>query len=58
MIAQINVQFISETKAIVYRKGSLSEYHVEYFNNKDRYQKVELKLNDKILLTFKDIQKF
>ncbi len=51
-----DVQFISETKAIVYKKGSNREYHVEYFfNNTERYQTVELKLEDNTLLSFKDI---
>jgi hypothetical protein len=47
-------QFITDTKVIVYKKSSNLEYHVELF---DRHQIVELKLNDKILLTFKDIMK-
>lgn len=46
-----NYQFISDTKAIIYKKSSHLEYHVELFDN---YQLVELKLNDKIVLTFKD----
>jgi len=46
-----NYHFISDNKAIIYKKGSHLEYHVELFDN---YQKVELKLNNKILLNFKD----
>jgi hypothetical protein len=45
------VQYISDTKAIVYRKGSFSEYHVELF---DFYQIIDLKLDDKTLFSFKD----
>lgn len=52
-----DVHFISDTKAIIYKKGSHSEYHVEFFNDVvlGRYQLVDLKLEDKILLSFKDI---
>lgn len=46
-----NCHFLSEGKAIVFKPSSSLIYHVELFNN---YQLVELKLNDKILLTFKD----
>lgn len=54
-MGEFAVHFISETKAIVYRKGSYSEYHVEYFNEGiERYQLVELKLDEKIILKFKD----
>nr|QWO71392.1 DNA polymerase [Arthromyces claviformis] len=46
-----DVHFISETQAIVYRKQSYSEYHVELFND---YLLAELKIDDKIILKFKD----
>ena len=36
---------------LLYKSSSSLTYHVELFNN---YQLVELKLNDKIVLTFKD----
>lgn len=44
-------QFIFDNKTIIYKPSSLLEYHIELFDN---YQLIELKLNDKVLLTFKD----
>lgn len=50
------VQFISENKAIVYKKKSHLEYHVEFFKKDNtRFQEVQLILNDKILFEFKDV---
>lgn len=46
-----DVHYISDTKAIVYRKGSFSEYHVEWF---DYFQRIDLILDDKVLFSFKD----
>lgn len=43
---------IDENHIIVYKKGSHLEYHVKLF---DRYQLVDLKLNETILLSFKDV---
>jgi len=43
--------FLDERNVIVHKKSSKLEYHIELFNN---YQKVELKSDDFILLSFKD----
>ena len=39
------------TKAIVYKKNSKSEYHISLF---DKYQKVVLKIGNKTLISFTD----
>ena len=47
-----NCHFISETQALVYKKASHLIYHVEMF---DKFQEVEVKLDDKIIIKFRDI---
>ena len=44
-------QFTEDNSAIVYKRSSQLEYHIQLFDN---YQLVELKLGDKIVLSFKD----
>jgi hypothetical protein len=43
--------YLDATNVIVYKKNSNLEYHIKIF---DKYQEVELKLDEKILLSFKD----
>lgn len=49
-----NCHFISETQALVYKKASNLIYHVEMF---DKFQEVEVKLDEKIIIKFRDILK-
>jgi len=46
-------QWIDESNVIVYKKHSNLEYHIKVF---DDHQTVELKLDEKIVLTFTDIR--
>ena len=47
-----NYHEIDERNYIVYKKSSKAEYHIELFND---YQIVNLKIEDNVLLTFKDV---
>lgn len=47
-----NVHYLEDRNVIVYKKNSDLEFHITIF---DKYQEVDLKLNDKIILSFKDI---
>jgi hypothetical protein len=49
-----DIQSITENKYIIYKNKSNLEYHVELFDN---YQLVEIKLEDKVLLSWKDIMR-
>nr|BAM29340.1 dnapol [Lentinula edodes] len=44
-------QFTGDNSAIVYKKWSQLEYHIQLFDN---YQLVDVKLGDKVVLSFKD----